>query len=87
MAEQTALRIIHVVLCLLQDTALGKAVDIALGIAIPVHSHQAINSVLSDYVPKSVLGELFPDRLNESMGPEPMDGGLAARTMLWMSSQ
>ncbi|CAK0755071.1 hypothetical protein CVIRNUC_002345 [Coccomyxa viridis] len=39
-----------------KDTTLGKAVDIALGVAIPVHSHQAINSVLSDYVPKSVLG-------------------------------
>ena len=37
---------------------LGKAVDLALGVAIPVHSHIAINSVLSDYVPKSVLGEL-----------------------------
>ncbi|CAL8466764.1 g6300 [Coccomyxa elongata] len=35
---------------------LGKAADIALGIAIPVHSHIAINSVLSDYVPKSVRG-------------------------------
>ena len=35
----------------------GKAVDLALGVAIPVHSHIAINSVLSDYVPKSVLGK------------------------------
>lgn len=36
---------------------MGKAADVALGIAIPVHSHIAINSVLSDYVPKSVRGE------------------------------
>ncbi|CAL5227432.1 g10395 [Coccomyxa viridis] len=39
-----------------KDTTFGKAVDLALGVAIPVHSHIAINSVLSDYVPKSVLG-------------------------------
>ena len=42
---------------LLQGSYLGKAADIALGIAIPVHSHIAINSVLSDYVPKSVRGK------------------------------
>ena len=41
----------------LQGSYLGKAADIALGIAIPVHSHVAINSVLSDYVPKSVRGK------------------------------
>lgn len=40
----------------MQGTYLGKAADLALGVAIPVHSHIAINSVLSDYVPKSVLG-------------------------------
>lgn len=40
-----------------QGSYLGKASDIALGIAIPVHSHIAINSVLSDYVPKSVRGK------------------------------
>ncbi|KAK9810025.1 hypothetical protein WJX72_003584 [[Myrmecia] bisecta] len=34
----------------------GKATDVALGVLIPLHSHVAINSVLSDYVPKSVLG-------------------------------
>lgn len=26
--------------------------DVALGLAIPVHSHVAMNSVLSDYMPK-----------------------------------
>ena len=44
-------------LLLLQDTTLGKVLDLGLGVAIPVHSHIAINSVLSDYVPKSVLGK------------------------------
>jgi hypothetical protein len=33
-----------------------KAVDVGLGIAIPVHSHIALNAVISDYVPKSVRG-------------------------------
>eukprot|EP00891_Asterochloris_glomerata_P001130 jgi/Astpho2/1130/e_gw1.00021.123.1_t len=41
---------------LLQGTALQRVTDVALGVAIPVHSHIAINSVLSDYVPKSVMG-------------------------------
>ena len=44
-------------LVFLQDTTFGKVLDLALGVAIPVHSHIAINSVLSDYVPKSVLGK------------------------------
>ena len=43
----------------MQDTTFGNAVDLALGVAIPVHSHIAINSVLSDYVPKSVLGRVL----------------------------
>ena len=33
--------------------------DIALGVAIPVHSHQAINSVLSDYLSGAVLRKLL----------------------------
>ncbi|DBA67086.1 TPA: hypothetical protein ACH3X2_001414 [Trebouxia sp. C0005] len=37
-------------------SALQKASDTALGIALCLHSHIHINSVLSDYVPKSVLG-------------------------------
>jgi len=28
-------------------------VDLALGVALPVHSHIALNFVISDYVPKS----------------------------------
>lgn len=40
----------------LQGSALQKASDTALGIALCLHSHIHINSVLSDYVPKSVLG-------------------------------
>ena len=53
----------------MQDTTFGKAVDLALGVAIPVHSHIAINSVLSDYVPKSVLGKCYsptPNFLHKS---------------------
>lgn len=46
---------------LLQGTALQRVTDVALGVAIPVHSHIAINSVLSDYVPKSVMGEGLPE--------------------------
>ena len=41
----------------LQHSYLGRTVDVALGVALPLHSHVAINSVLSDYVPKSVRGE------------------------------
>ena len=33
-----------------------RATDFALGVAVPVHAHVAINSVISDYVPKSVMG-------------------------------
>ncbi len=40
----------------LQGSAVQKASDTALGIALCLHSHIHINSVLSDYVPKSVLG-------------------------------
>ena len=47
-------------LMLPQGTALQRVTDVALGVAIPVHSHIAINSVLSDYVPKSVMGEGLP---------------------------
>ena len=43
-----------------QHSYVGKATDIALGVAIPLHSHVAINSVLSDYVPRSVKGALQP---------------------------
>ena len=33
--------------------------DLALGVAIPVHSHMAMNSVITDYLPKGPLqGEL-----------------------------
>ncbi len=53
---------------LLQDTTFGKAVDLALGVAIPVHSHIAINSVLSDYVPKSVLGKFHVPMGNLAAG-------------------
>ena len=45
----------------LQGTALQRVTDVALGVVIPVHSHIAINSVLSDYVPKSVMGEGRPE--------------------------
>lgn len=37
-------------------SSVQKVSDMALGIALCLHSHIHINSVLSDYVPKSVLG-------------------------------
>lgn len=33
-----------------------RATDFALGVAVPIHAHVAINGVISDYVPKSVMG-------------------------------
>lgn len=42
---------------LVQGSSARRAVDVGLGIAIPVHSHVALNSVISDYVPKSVRGK------------------------------
>lgn len=44
-------------LCSTQGSAPRKAVDLALGVAIPVHSHIALNAVISDYVPTSVRGK------------------------------
>ena len=55
------------VLVLLQGTALQRVTDVALGVAIPVHSHIAINSVLSDYVPKSVMGEGLPEHCQQHL--------------------
>ena len=48
----------HMTACayFLQHSYLGRTADVALGVALPLHSHVAINSVLSDYVPKSVRG-------------------------------
>lgn len=37
-------------------SAVQKASDTALSIALCIHSHIHINSVLSDYVPRSTLG-------------------------------
>jgi len=39
-----------------------------MGVAIPMHSHIAINSVLSDYVPKSVLGKSHSQWTHGSTG-------------------
>ena len=36
------------------------AIDLALGVAMPVHSHVAMNFIISDYVPKAARG---PTRL------------------------
>lgn len=33
--------------------------DLALGIAIPVHSHMAMNSVITDYLPKGPLQSML----------------------------
>ncbi|KAK9833180.1 hypothetical protein WJX74_009450 [Apatococcus lobatus] len=39
-----------------EGSAPYQGLDLALGVAIPVHSHIAINSVVSDYVPKGFKG-------------------------------
>ncbi|KAK9815018.1 hypothetical protein WJX73_004952 [Symbiochloris irregularis] len=36
--------------------ALSKVTDLTLGVAIPVHSHVAMNAVVTDYVPKAFRG-------------------------------
>mmetsp|Transcript_1867 Transcript_1867/g.4220 ORF Transcript_1867/g.4220 Transcript_1867/m.4220 type:complete len:99 (+) Transcript_1867:422-718(+) len=36
-----------------QDSALLRPVDLALGLALPLHSHITCNMVISDYVPPS----------------------------------
>jgi succinate dehydrogenase (ubiquinone) membrane anchor subunit len=35
-------------------------IDLALAVALPVHSHIALNFVVSDYVPKVGRGRLTP---------------------------
>ena len=42
---------------LLQGGFLLKGTDLALGVAIPVHSHVAMNMVVTDYVPKAIRGK------------------------------
>ena len=42
----------------MQGSSVQKVSDTALGIALCLHSHIHMNSVLSDYVPTSVLGKL-----------------------------
>ena len=36
----------------LQGSAVQRISDVGLGVAIPLHSHMAMNSVITDYVPK-----------------------------------
>jgi succinate dehydrogenase (ubiquinone) membrane anchor subunit len=40
-----------------QGSTLTRFADLALGVALPIHSHIAVNNVISDYVPKNVAGE------------------------------
>ena len=42
-----------------QGSMLTRCADLALGVALPIHSHIAVNNVISDYVPKNVAGEVF----------------------------
>ena len=42
---------------LLQGGLVVRAADVAMGVFIPLHSHVALNSVMTDYVPKSALGQ------------------------------
>ena len=37
---------------MLQGSAVQRISDVGLGVAIPLHSHMAMNSVITDYVPK-----------------------------------
>ena len=37
----------------MQGTVFNKATDVALAVVIPLHSHVALNSVISDYLPSS----------------------------------
>jgi succinate dehydrogenase (ubiquinone) membrane anchor subunit len=38
---------------LLKDTPISQPLDIVLGLLLPLHAHFGLNSVVSDYVPKS----------------------------------
>ena len=40
-----------------QGSTLTRFADLALGVVIPIHSHIAVNGVISDYVPKTYIGE------------------------------
>jgi len=37
-------------------STLTRFADLALGVVIPIHSHIAVNGVISDYVPKTYIG-------------------------------
>lgn len=39
-----------------QGDLFGRVVDAGLNVALPVHSHIAMNYVVTDYVPKSIRG-------------------------------
>jgi succinate dehydrogenase (ubiquinone) membrane anchor subunit len=39
-----------------QGDLFGRAVDVGLNVALPVHSHIAMNYVVTDYVPKGIRG-------------------------------
>ena len=45
--------------CVLQGSVLTRCADLALAVVLPVHSHVAVNNVISDYVPKNVAGKLL----------------------------
>ncbi len=44
-------------MCVLQGSTLTRGADLALALVLPVHSHVAMNNVISDYVPKNVAGK------------------------------
>lgn len=39
-----------------QGDAFGRVVDAGLNVAVPIHSHIAMNYVVTDYIPKSIRG-------------------------------
>ena len=43
----------------LQGGILSRASDVALGLIIPIHSHVALNNVVTDYAATSIRGKLL----------------------------
>ncbi len=45
-------------LVFMQGNTLVSLTDVALGVALPIHSHISMNGILSDYVPPRYMGAL-----------------------------
>jgi len=51
--SNVALAVLTPISFLLAPSPLNQPIDLALGVLYPVHSHVALNYVISDYVPKA----------------------------------